>query len=266
MKSKLLVISLFVITAGVIGLYPLYQSSQAKVKPLKQQVNTQQANKIELVFALDTTGSMGGLIQAAKEKIWSIATNMAQAESAPEIRIGLVGFRDRGDAYVTKVIDLSTDLDSIYAQLMDFSAAGGGDTPESVNQALYDAVHKMSWSNEQDAYKVIFLVGDAPPHMDYQDDVKYPESIKAAAAKGIMLNTIQCGQDRITLAQWKNRAALSGGAFFNVNQNGSAVVSKRKKPNAKKSMRRISYTEMLRWNPAPGEPCSMPRKVVRPMR
>ena len=64
-------------------------------------------SRIDVVFVLDTTGSMGGLIQAAREKIWSIATTMASAQSAPEIRMGLVAYRDRGDAYVTRVVDLS---------------------------------------------------------------------------------------------------------------------------------------------------------------
>ncbi len=226
MKSKILALSLFVITAGVIGLYPMYQQGNAHVnvpvQPLPAQ-NTQ-ANKIDLVFALDTTGSMGGMIEAAKEKIWSIATNMAQAKSAPEIRIGLVAFRDRGDEYVTKIVDLSSDLDSVYAKLMDFTAGGGGDTPESVNQALHEAVTKMSWSQSSDAYKVIFVVGDAPAQMNYRNDVKYPVSIKLARQKGIIVNTIQCGQDANTLTQWKQMASLSQGQFFNVAQNGSAVA------------------------------------------
>ena len=133
MKAKIMAISLFGITAGIIGFYPLYQQGNA----LPQHTDTgdtqpiaQSAKKIELVFALDTTGSMGGLIEAAKEKIWSIATNMAQAQSHPEIKIGLVAYRDRGDAYVTRVIDLTSDLDTLYSQLMDFQAGGGGDGPE----------------------------------------------------------------------------------------------------------------------------------------
>ncbi len=81
----------------------------------------------------------------------------------------------------------------MYATLMQFAADGGGDGPEDVNQALHDAIQKVSWSTDQSAYKVVFLVGDAPPHMDYQDDVKYPEIVAAAAAKGIVVNTIQCG-------------------------------------------------------------------------
>ncbi|MEW8587194.1 MAG: vWA domain-containing protein, partial [Candidatus Thiodiazotropha sp.] len=142
MKSKIIAAALFAFTAGGIAFYPALKEVGAvngpPTDPFQPPVvvgNTQEPPKIEVVFVLDTTGSMSGLIQASKEKIWSIASTMAQARPAPEIRMGLVAYRDRGDAYVTRVVDLSEDLDSVYATLMDFRAAGGGDGPESVNQA-----------------------------------------------------------------------------------------------------------------------------------
>jgi flavin-binding protein dodecin len=167
---------------------------------------------------------MGGLIAAAKEKIWSIASTLAQARQAPEISMGLVAYRDRGDAYVTQVIDLDKDLDSMYVKLMDFRADGGGDSPESVNQALDDAINKISWSQDANTYRVVFLVGDAPPHMDYQDDVKYPVTVASAAAKGIVVNTIQCGGMRETVKPWQEIASLGHGRYFTVDQAGSAVA------------------------------------------
>src|SRR6476469_1715900 len=72
-----------------------------------------QKPRIEVCFVLDTTGSMGGLIEGAKQKIWSIANEMVSAKPTPEIRIGLVAYRDRGDEYVTKNFDLTNDIDSI---------------------------------------------------------------------------------------------------------------------------------------------------------
>jgi Mg-chelatase subunit ChlD len=189
--------------------------------PVVQHLTT--SPRIDVVFVLDTTGSMGGLIQTAKEKIWSIATTMASAQQTPEIRIGLVAYRDRSDAYVTKVVDLSDDLDSVYATLMDFQADGGGDTPESVHKALYDAVHQMSWSEQDQAYKVIFLVGDAPPHMDY-NEVQYPEIVASALEKGIVVNTIQCGDVSTAVEPWTQIASLGHGNFFQVEQAGSAVA------------------------------------------
>jgi Mg-chelatase subunit ChlD len=191
--------------------------------PTVNPVVNEQA-RIDVVFVLDTTGSMGGLISAAKEKIWSIASTMASSQSAPEIRMGLVAYRDRGDAYVTRVLDLSGDLDSMYAALMDFQADGGGDGPESVNQALYDAVHQISWNQDRNSYKVIFLVGDAPPHMDYQDDVKYTQTLAVAQQRGILVNTIQCGNDPGTSSRWRQIAHLGKGRYFQVGQAGSAVA------------------------------------------
>jgi len=223
MKSKLLVLALFASTAGAVALYPavpnLLPTPGSQTIPLP----TDQA-RIDVVFALDTTGSMGGLIEAAKEKIWSIASTMASAEPAPEIRIGLVAYRDRGDAYVTRVIDLSSDLDSVQAALMDFQAAGGGDGPESVNQALFEAVNSVSWSQSEDTYKAVFLVGDAPPHTDYQNDVQYQTSLATAQSRGIVVNTIQCGEDPMTTRNWQQIAQLGQGEYFRVEQNGSAVA------------------------------------------
>lgn len=224
MKSKLIAMALFVCTAVSVLFYPLYQSNATTTNTQDIGVLTNQAAKIEVVFVLDTTGSMSGLIQAAKEKIWSIASTLAAAQPAPEIKMGLVAYRDRGDAYVTRVVDLSDDLDSMYATLMDHRAAGGGDGPESVNQALDDAIHKISWSQDPNAYKVVFLVGDSPPHMDYQDDVKYPQIIKAARGKGIVVNAIQCGKHAQTAQAWRQIAQLGDGRYFEVGQGGSAVA------------------------------------------
>jgi len=222
MKTKLLGIALFGLTLATLVYYPQLMAKNIQIDtPIQHHVTANP--KIDVVFVLDTTGSMGGLIETAKEKIWSIATTMASAQQAPEIRIGLVAYRDRGDSYVTKVVDLSADLDSVYATLMDFEADGGNDTPESVNKALYDAVHNMSWSQGDQAYQAIFLVGDAPPHMDY-NEVRYPEIIASALDKGIVVNTIQCGDIPITVEPWTQIASLSHGEFFQVDQAGGAVA------------------------------------------
>lgn len=222
MKTKLMGIALFGLTLATIVYYPLLSAKNIQVDPPINHHIT--ANpRIDVVFVLDTTGSMGGLLQTAKEKIWSIATTMASAQQTPEIRIGLVAYRDRGDSYVTKIVDLSDDLDSVYAKLMDFEANGGGDTPESVNKALYDAVHNMSWSQEDQAYQVIFLVGDAPPHMDY-NEVRYPQIVASALEKGIVINTIQCGEIPSAIEPWTQIASLGHGIFFQVEQAGGSVA------------------------------------------
>jgi len=88
--------------------------SSASISPAKPIV--------EVGFVLDTTGSMGPLIEGAKRKIWSIATSIVDTNPDAEIRMGLVAYRDIGDEYVTKVFPLTTDIQDLYANLLELRA------------------------------------------------------------------------------------------------------------------------------------------------
>src|SRR5438270_11150 len=201
MRSMLRGIAALVAVAGLcLGLPARAADKKDEKKPVKKP-------QVEVVFCLDTTGSMGGLIEAAKQKIWSISNQIASGKPTPELKIGLVAFRDKGDAYITKVYDLTDDLDAVHANLKTFQAQGGGDTPEHVNQALFDAVHKIKWSTDKKTLRLLFLVGDAPPHMDYTDDIKYPETCKKACEKGIIINSVQCGGDPECAKFWRDICA-----------------------------------------------------------
>ena len=179
---------------------------------------------IDVVFVLDTTGSMSGLIEGAKQKIWSIANSIATAKPRPVIRMGLVGYRDRGDEYITTIAPLTDDLDAVYSSLMGFSAGGGGDGPESVNQALHEAVTKFDWHDSDASLKLIYLVGDAPPHMDYEQDILYPAACEMAAKSGVIINTIQCGGDQATTPIWQEIARSAEGEYFQIDQSGGMVA------------------------------------------
>ena len=183
-----------------------------------------QAARVEVAFVLDSTGSMAGLIDGAKQKIWSIANRLASGTPRPEVRIALIGYRDRGDAYRTRVHDLSDDIDAVYAELQRTVADGGGDTPESVNQALHEAVTRLSWSSGPGVYRVIFLVGDAPPHMDYPDDVPYAQSVALARQRGIVVNTVQCGDLAETTPIWQQIASSGAGQYAAIRQDGGMRV------------------------------------------
>jgi len=180
--------------------------------------------RIEVCFVLDTTGSMGGLIEGAKQKIWSIANEMISAQPTPELKLGLIGYRDRGDDYVVKSFSLTDDIDAIYGHLREFQAGGGGDAPESVNEALAEAIHKMPWSSDKKVLKIIFLVGDAPPHMDYPNGPKYPDLCREAAKKDLIINTIQCGEMAETKPIWQEIAKLSEGSYVGISQSGNVAV------------------------------------------
>jgi hypothetical protein len=182
--------------------------------------------RVEVAFVLDSTGSMGGLIEGAKQKIWSIANALITGRPddrlpAPKVRIGLITYRDRGDEYVTRFYDLTEDIDAVFGNLQSIRADGGGDDEESVNLALYEAVHRLGWSQDPKTLKIVFLVGDYPPHMDYRGEVQYPETCRAAAARGLILNTVQCGDVPETARVWRDIARLSEGSYVALQQSGN---------------------------------------------
>ena len=179
---------------------------------------------VEVAFVLDTTGSMGPLIEGAKRKIWSIATAIVDANPAAQVRMGLVAYRDIGDEYVTKKFDLTTDIQDLYANLLELRARGGGDWPESVNEALEVGVTKLNWTQGEEICRILFLVGDAPPHMDYAQDTKYPAVLRMARERDIIVNAVQAGGARNTERVWRDIAQLGGGRYIPIPQDGGHVV------------------------------------------
>ena len=184
--------------------------------------------RMEVVFVVDTTGSMGGLIEGAKRKIWSIVNEIVTAKPRPEIKVGFVAYRDKGDEYVTQVHDLTADLDAAYGTLAAFKADGGGDEPEHVQAGLHDGVAKIHWSQggsgQRELYQVIFLVGDCPPHFDYQDGLDYKRDCKVAGEHGIFVNTIRCGSDAETQRVWMDIAKRGMGSYFSLAEDGGTVA------------------------------------------
>ena len=200
-------------------------SNKKDVSVLIETPKIHATKNAEIVFCLDATGSMGGLIGTAKEKIWDIVSELAQDGDIDTLKMGMVFYRDRGDSFVTKQIAMTTDLDEAYTELLKITAAGGGDSPESVNQGLHEAIMQMQWSKDKDTYRTIFVVGDCPPHMDYQDDIKYTESCKVAAKKGITIKTIKLGNAcREAIPHFKAMASCTNGEFLMLDQNAQDYV------------------------------------------
>ena len=207
------------ISSLLLGTAVVHAQTATAIKPVDAEPKV-----IEMTFVLDTTGSMGGLIEGAKTKIWHIINDVMQKQgkaAATSVKVGLVAYRDRGDEYVTKITPLSENLDEVYRVLMDYKAAGGGDTPEDVRMALRDGVEKAGWSKpDKNVSQIIFLVGDAPPHDNYKDVPPTQESVKKARQRGMVVNTIQAGVDKATTAAWHSIAQHGGGEYFAIAQDG----------------------------------------------
>jgi len=179
---------------------------------------------LELVFVLDTTGSMGGLIEGAKQRIWGIVNEVMQTPARPSVRVGLVAYRDLGDQYVTQVLPLTNDLDKVYTTLMEYRADGGGDGPENVRRALSEGVRTAGWSKASGTTaQIIFLVGDAPPHDDYLQEPDTLSTAAEAVASGMIVNTIQCGSDEQTRSVWQQIARRGEGQYFTIAQDGGVI-------------------------------------------
>ncbi|RKH12321.1 VWA domain-containing protein [Corallococcus sp. CA053C] len=179
--------------------------------------------EIEVAFVLDTTGSMGGLLEGAKQKIFSIASRIAKGKPSPHLKIALVAYRDVGDAYVTKRFDLSDDLDSVFAELRKLQADGGGDSPEHVGRGLGEAVSLLKWNQNREVMKVIFLVGDAPP-AQREAEWDFKTWSKRAKERHIVVNTVRCGGDSSTEVSWRYVAKLTDGTFDSIDAAGGMVA------------------------------------------
>ena len=207
----------FVIGVGVATAW-VFKRGQPSIEPVEL---SETSATLEMVFVLDTTGSMGGLLEGAKQRIWGIVNEVMQSSSQHSVRIGLVAYRDRGDQYVTQVLPLTDDLDKVYTTLMDYQAAGGGDAPEDVRRALADGVAQAGWSrSSQQLAQIIFLVGDAPPHNDYTDEQDTLITASVAVQQGMVINTIQCGTSNETKQVWESIAQHGKGQYFAIPQNG----------------------------------------------
>ncbi len=170
--------------------------------------------KLDVMFLLDATGSMGDELGRLTDNMASTAAKVEAAAGADsQVRFGLTAFKDRGDDYVTRTTDLTADVGSFRSALAKVKAGGGGDTPESVSAGLHEAVTKPAWGGD-DVAKVIVLVGDAAPHTDYRDEPSYSADARVAAARGIRIHAIaSSGLDDQGEYAFRQLAQLTAGRF-----------------------------------------------------
>lgn len=140
--------------------------------------------RLDVHFLIDATGSMDDEIDRLKQTMARVAARITALPARPDVRWGLTAYRDRGEAFVTRTSDFTTDLGSFTRQLAKVEALDGGDDPEALNEALHAAVHKPSWDSDN-AVQIIFLIADAAPHLDYKNDEDYAVDMFEAARRGI---------------------------------------------------------------------------------
>lgn len=125
---------------------------------------TKALNQVDLCFVVDTTGSMGAFIQAAKQHLLQAIATL-QGQDNFDLHMGLVEYRDhppQDTSFVTRSYPLTADFGKMQKTINGLKADGGGDAPEAVYDGVRDACIGMAW--RQYSYRIILLVGDAPPH------------------------------------------------------------------------------------------------------
>jgi Mg-chelatase subunit ChlD len=169
--------------------------------------------QLDLVLLVDATGSMGDEIDKLKSSLRSITDEVARLPSHPDLCLGLVAYRDRGDAFFVRSHDLTNDVNAFQGVLNALQAAAGGDEPEAMNEALHEAVHHISWRGNQTT-RLVVLVADAPPHLDYGGP-QYDDDMLAALGKGIKLMAVGAsGLNKQGEYIQRQMAQYTGGRFI----------------------------------------------------
>jgi Mg-chelatase subunit ChlD len=169
--------------------------------------------RLDLVFLVDATGSMGDEIDKLKATLRTITAEVAALPSQPDICLGLVAYRDRSDAFLLRIHDFTNDVGGFLRDaLLPLTANGGGDYPEAMNEALHETVHRLSWRGNG-ATRLVVLLADAPPHLDYGGP-QYDETMVAALGKGIKVFSVGAsGLDKQGEFIQRQIAQYTGGRF-----------------------------------------------------
>lgn len=211
-------LSIALLGLGLVAFAQAGSANEAKPAPAAKK-------NIDIALCLDVSGSMNGLIDSAKAKLWDIVNQLAKVQPTPNLRVALYSYGhdtyDRNKGWVRKDLDLSHDLDMLYQKLFALTINGG---TEYVTRVSRDAVIEQAWSKEKDALKLIFVCGNEPANQDPQVSMK--QAADDALAKGIIINTIYCGRANDGDAKsWREFAGLAQGRFATIDQNQQVVIN-----------------------------------------
>lgn len=179
---------------------------------------------VELAVCLDTSGSMQGLIDTARARIWDIVSDLATAKPTPKLRVALVTFGNDGHAaengWTSVDLALTEDLDSVSMKLFALTTNGG---TELVGRAVDTATRSLDWTPGDKVLHLIVVAGNESADQDQV--VKYADASRRAIEKGIMVNSIYCGDPNDALAPvWRDVAKLADGQFAAIDQAQGAVA------------------------------------------
>lgn len=177
-------------------------------------------SKIQVAILLDVSNSMDGLIEQAKAQLWNMVSVLGKTKcngTTPAIEIALYEYgrssNNVKEGYVKQVSGFTTDLDELSKRLFNLTTNGGD---EYCGHVIYSSINELKWDNAASNYKVIFIAGNE----DFlQGDIIYTKACNAAKNKGVIVNTIYCGDKAQGIQEhWNLSAECGNGSFTNINQ------------------------------------------------
>ena len=175
--------------------------------------------KIQVAILLDVSNSMDGLIDQAKAQLWNMVSVMGKAKCnglVPQVELALYEYgRSNNDVkkgYVKQINGFTGDLDQVSQNLFKLTTNGGD---EYCGHVMYSSLTELNWDTASTNYKVIFIAGNE----DFlQGDIVYTKSCNEAKKKGVIINTIYCGNKMQGLQEhWNLGGECGNGSFTNIN-------------------------------------------------
>ena len=181
--------------------------------------------RIQVALLLDTSGSMDGLIDQAKTRLWNLVNQFINAKrdgKAPRLEVALYEYGNDGlpaaGGHVRKILGLTEDLDKVSEALFALKTNGGS---EYCAWVIGDSLEQLSWSADNRDLKTIFIAGNEP--FD-QGPKPYAKACEAAVAKGVVVNTIFCGgYQEGADTKWRDGSVLGKGSYSNIDSDKAIV-------------------------------------------
>ena len=180
---------------------------------------------VDLVIALDVSGSMEGLIESAKQRLWDITNELARARPVPALRVAILSYGKPAygeqSGYVRVDLPFTADLDAVNATLFAYGTDGG---EEYVARAIQTSLDTLQWSTKRDALKIVFVAGNESAEQDPRLSIE--QAAAAAARHGVVVNAIYCGADGSAEALgWQRVATSTNGVYASIDQQAAAVAN-----------------------------------------
>ncbi len=180
---------------------PVIELAGGPLVPSAAQATTRD---IDLALCLDTSGSMSGLIDSARQRLWALVNELALAEPTPHLRVALLTYGSPAfgaeGGFVQTAVPLTEDLDLISLKLFELTTAGGDEYVARVTQV---AAQQLQWSKDPKALKMIVVAGNESAEQD--TSVSLEQACGLAIQQGIVVNSLYCSERGGGMPQGRNQ-------------------------------------------------------------